>query len=322
MTTASTTASARPWLIRSEDRLSLAPAEQAAHAQADPARPRWHATAPWGWMNDPNGLSVWPGPDGEPLVHLFYQHNPHAPVHERIEWGHQYSADLVHWHDLPTAIRPSEGGPDAFGCWSGIVLADERVAADGTRTTVPTMVYSGASERATQTACLATALPEDPLLTHWVKHPGNPVIDAAPASTEGLVVPEMRDHSVWRENGRWFQVMGSGVPGAGGDDRQVGAALCFSSEDLRHWAYEGPLAVGDGDVDVTGTVWECPELVRLGETDILFVSAWHASRTLRSMWMRGSRNGTRMRIDVVGRSDLGENYFYAPNRCCCPTGGA
>ncbi|NDR52926.1 glycoside hydrolase family 32 protein [Actinomyces sp. 565] len=320
MTTASTTASARPWLIRSEDRLSLAPAEQAAHAQADPARPRWHATAPWGWMNDPNGLSVWPGPDGEPLVHLFYQHNPHAPVHERIEWGHQYSADLVHWHDLPTAIRPSEGGPDAFGCWSGIVLADERVAADGTRTTVPTMVYSGASERATQTACLATALPEDPLLTHWVKHPGNPVIDAAPASTEGLVVPEMRDHSVWRENGRWFQVMGSGVPGAGGDDRQVGAALCFSSEDLRHWAYEGPLAVGDGDVDATGTVWECPELVRLGETDILFVSAWHASRTLRSMWMRGSRNGTHMRIDVVGRSDLGENYFYAPQSVLLPDG--
>ncbi|WP_147680529.1 glycoside hydrolase family 32 protein [Actinomyces ruminicola] len=315
-----TSAPSRPWMVRSEDRLSLAPAEQAAHAQADPARPRWHVTPPWGWMNDPNGLSVWPGPDGAPLVHLFYQHNPHAPVHQRIEWGHQYSSDLVHWHDLPTAIRPGDDGPDAYGCWSGIVLADERTGPDGTATVVPTMLYSGASERDTQTACLATAVPGDPLLTHWVKHPGNPVIDAAPASTEGLVVPEMRDHSAWRENGRWYQVMGTGLPGAGEEGAQAGAALCFSSEDLRSWAYEGPLAVGDGDVTATGTVWECPELIRLGETDVLFVSAWHASRTLRSMWLRGRRVGTRMSIDAVGRSDLGENYFYAPQSVLLPDG--
>ncbi|MDO4900639.1 glycoside hydrolase family 32 protein [Actinomyces sp.] len=323
MNTASTTADAPPrpsWRVRPEDRLEIAPTEQAARAQADPARPRWHITPPWGWMNDPNGLSVWPGPDGEDLVHLFYQHNPHAPVHQHIEWGHQYSSDLVHWHDLPTAIRPGDGGADAYGCWSGVVLADERTAADGSPTTVPTMVYSGASEADTQTGCLATAVPGDPLLKHWVKYPGNPVIEAAPASTEGLVVPEMRDHSVWREDGRWYQVMGTGLPGAGREGAQAGAALCFSSEDLRSWRYEGPLAVGDGDVSVTGTVWECPELVRLGQTDILFVSAWHASRTLRSVWMRGRRTGTRMRLDVVGRSDLGENYFYAPQSVLLPDG--
>ncbi|SYZ33651.1 glycoside hydrolase family 32 protein [Propionibacterium australiense] len=310
----------QPWLVAPEDRVRLPSAEQAAHAQADPARPRWHVTPAWGWMNDPNGLSVWPGPDGGPLVHLFYQHNPCAPVHQRIEWGHQYSSDLIHWHDLPVALRPDDDGPDAYGCWSGIVLADERTLPDGSRTVVPTMLYSGASTRPTQTACLATAVPGDPLLTRWVKHPGNPVIDAAPASTGGLTVPEMRDHSAWREDGRWFQVMGAGLPGAGRGGAQAGAALCFSSDDLRSWSYEGPLAVGDGDAGGTGSVWECPELVRLGGTDVLFVSAWHASRTLRSMWMTGCRTGTRMSIDVTGRCDLGENYFYAPQSVLLPDG--
>ena len=300
-------------------RIEIPPAEQAARAAADPARPRWHVTAPWGWLNDPNGLSVWPGPDGGDLVHLFYQHNPRAPVHDLIEWGHQYSADLIHWTDLPVALEPGPDGPDALGCWSGVIVDDVRP--DGGH--VPTMVYSGAAGRSTQVCCLATAVPGDALLTRWVKDVANPVIDAAPAST-GLDLPEMRDHCVWRENGRWYQLMGSGIPGAGVDGAQGGAALCFSGEDLRNWTYEGPLAVGDGDVSTTGTVWECPDLVRLpgpgGEVDVLTVSAWHEEATMRSMWMTGRRTGTRMEVDLVGRCDLGENYFYAPQSLALPDG--
>lgn len=262
---------------------------------------------------------MWPGPDGGDLVHLFYQHNSRAPVHDLIEWGHQYSADLVHWTDLPVALKPGPDGPDALGCWSGVVVDD--VSPDGDH--VPTMVYSGAAGRSTQVCCLATAVPGDALLTRWVKDAANPVIDAAPAST-GLDLPEMRDHCVWRENGRWYQLMGSGIPGAGADGAQGGAALCFSGEDLRTWTYEGPLAVGDGDVSTTGTVWECPDLARLpgpgGEVDVLTVSAWHEEATMRSMWMTGRRTGTRMEVDLTGRCDLGENYFYAPQSLALPDG--
>lgn len=299
--------------------LEIAPIEQAGRAEADPTRPRWHVTPPWGWLNDPNGLSIWPGPDGDDLIHLFYQHNSRAPLHELIEWGHQYSRDFIHWTDLPVALEPGPEGPDAAGCWSGVVVEDLRP--DGTR--VPTMVYSGASDRSTQTCCLATADPADPLLTRWVKDPANPVIDAAPASV-GLDLPQMRDHCVWREEGRWYQIMGAGLPGAGAHGGPGGAVLCFSSPDLRHWRYEGPLAVGDGDVDATGTVWECPELARLdgprGPVDVLCISAWHEERTLRSMWMTGRRTGTRMEVGLTGRSDLGENYFYAPQSLTLPDG--
>ena len=41
---------------------------------------------------------------------------------------------------------------------------------------------------------------------------------------------------------------------------------------------------------------------------------------MRSMWMTGRRTGTRMEVDLVGRCDLGENYFYAPQSLALPDG--
>ncbi|EEH65157.1 glycosyl hydrolase family 32 [Actinomyces urogenitalis DSM 15434] len=299
--------------------LEIDRAQMRERSLTDPLRPLWHITPPWGWLNDPNGLLVHPGPDGQDILHVFYQHNSHAPVHELIEWGHQWSDDLVHWHDLPVALTPGPAGADALGCWSGVIVEDER--SDGRR--VPTMVYSGHDGGPTQNCCVAVAREGDPLLRSWDKDVANPVIESAPQSV-GADLPEMRDHTVWREAGRWYQVMGSGLPGQGKDGAQGGAALCFSSPDLREWTYEGPLAVGDGDVSATGTIWECPDLMRLegpdGEVDVLTVAAWHQGDTMRSMWMVGQREGTRMTIERTGRMDLGENYFYAPQSLRLPDG--
>ncbi|PFG15518.1 beta-fructofuranosidase [Propionicimonas paludicola] len=262
----------------------------------DPHRPGFHLTAPQGWLNDPNGLCQWDG-----VFHLFYQYNPDAPVHNQIHWGHVTSTDLVHWRDEPIALAPSSG-PDAQGCWSGVLVDD-----DGT----PTLVYSGhtPSARPTQTCCIAVGTPE---LATWEKLPDNPVIDGPPP---GLQVTEFRDHTVWREDGQWHQAMGSGLVGRGG------ALLHFLSPDLRQWTYQGPLVTADGlptGGPFSGTTWECPDLFVLPTTEgepwhILVFSAWDYGRTLYPLYLVGHLVDGSFIADAAPRHlDLGLRHFYAP----------
>lgn len=274
---------------------TIVPAELIARAAVDPHRPAYHFTAPGGWLNDPNGLTQH---DGE--YHLFYQFNPYAPVHHRIHWGHAVSTDLVHWRDLPIALTPSDG-PDVDGCWSGVLVYD-----GGT----PTIVYSGRhGDR--ELPCVATGTPD---LVEWTKDAGNPVIAAPPA---GVDITAFRDHCVWREGGRWRQLIGSGIRGQGG------TAFLYESPDLREWTYLGPLLIGDssaGDAtapDWTGTMWECVDLFRIGgedpaRRDVLVFSAWDEGVTHHPLYWSGRYEGDRFTPDALHRLDLGERYFYAP----------
>jgi len=217
----------------------------------DPQRPRYHLTSPANWLNDPNGLIVW-----NDQYHVFYQYNPGGPFHETLHWGHAVSDDLVTWRDEPVALSPTLDGPDRDGCWSGCAVDD-----DGT----PTILYTGGNGRR-QLPCLATT--DDPGLRSWQKHADNPIIEEPPAELAILETEhweaEFRDHCVWRANGCWHQIIGSGVEDVGG------AALLYRSEDLRSWEYVGPILVGDWEK--SGTVWECPELLDLGEKQLLHVS--------------------------------------------------
>ncbi|GHJ91589.1 glycosyl hydrolase family 32 [Streptomyces sp. NE5-10] len=266
----------------------------AARASRDPHRPRYHFTSPGGWLNDPNGLTHWNG-----VYHLFYQYNPLAPAHHRIHWGHATSTDLVTWTDEPVALVPGATGPDRDGCWSGVLVDDGGV---------PTLVYSGRhGDR--ELPCVATGTPD---LRHWTKDPANPVIAAPP---EGLDLTAYRDHCVWKEDGRWRQLVGSGVRGRGG------TALLYDSEDLRTWRYVGPLLTGDasdgraGDPDWTGTMWECVDLFRIGEgdgTDVLAFSAWDEGTTHHPLYWTGRYEGDRFTPTALHRLDYGRNHFYAP----------
>ena len=183
-------------------------------------------------MNDPNGLIQWQG-----RFHLLYQYNPFAAVWGDMHWGHAVSDDLVHWRDLPIALAPSPGTVDEYGVFSGCA-----VDADG----VPTVLYTGVrnppGQPRTERPCLATSRDDD--LVTWDKHPGNPVIASPPP---GLDVVGFRDHGVWREDGTWYQVIGSGIRDVGG------TVLLYRSRDLVHWEYVHQIATGDR-AD-TGDIW-------------------------------------------------------------------
>ena len=150
-------------------------------------------------------------------------------------------------------------------------------------------------------------------LRAWTPVEENPVIAATPPDVD---VTAFRDHCVWREDGRWRQLVGSGIRGRGG------AAFLYESADLRTWDYVGPLVVGDasigaqGDLDWTGTMWECVDLFRLSDheaaTDVLVFSAWHEEVTHHPLYWTGAYEGDAFTPHRLGRLDYGGRYFYAP----------
>lgn len=82
-------------------------------------RPKYHFTANYGWMNDPNGLIYQDG-----IYHLYYQHDPVDADGFNMSWGHAISTDLLHWTYKDVVLLPEEGG---MIC-SGSAMANEHGA--------------------------------------------------------------------------------------------------------------------------------------------------------------------------------------------------
>jgi beta-fructofuranosidase len=250
----------------------------------DPQRPKYHLLPRANWMSGPNAPIYWRG-----RYHMFYQHNPHAPVWGNLHWGHAVSPDMLHWRHLPIALGPVKGGPDKDGVWSGCAVVN-----NGT----PTVVYTATMP---ETQCLATSHTSE--LTAWRRHEGNPVLAKRP---EGVELTGFRDPCVWHDDGTWYMALGSGFRGVGG------AVLLYRSPDLIDWTYLHPLFAGKLDPAVTaknpvatGEMWECPTLFRLGDKHVLFVSTQGGT----PYWVGEYKDFT-FTPDHEGRLDTGA--YYAP----------
>ena len=95
-------------------------------------KPVFHVTPPVGWLNDPNGFSVFQG-----KVHLFYQYHPYSDAWGPMHWGHSVSEDFVEWRELPAALAP-DTEYDAAGCFSGSAIETEEGHA---------LIYTGVMEK-------------------------------------------------------------------------------------------------------------------------------------------------------------------------------
>ena len=79
-------------------------------------KPKLHFTAPYHWINDPNGLIYYKG-----NYHIFYQHFPYDNRWGTMHWGHAITKDFVHFEHLPIALYPSKDF-DRNGCFSGSAI--------------------------------------------------------------------------------------------------------------------------------------------------------------------------------------------------------
>lgn len=273
----------------------------------DPAFPRFHPRPAQGWINDPNGLSYIDG-----RYHVFFQYNPDSARHGAICWGHLSSPDLVHWDEEPVALRPQPGGPDALGCWSGVVTDDGGV---------PTAAYSGVDTVGGHSrVVLARA---DRTLRSWTQ--GGHIAAEVPPDPQ---VTAVRDPFLFSFQGRRFALQGAGL--ASGH----AAVLLYSVEDLHRWRYEGiwfstqdPLAARH----LPAEIWECPQLVRVpdssgAETWLMMASLWLAADQHDHPngvgYLLGSLvpNGSGLPAFTPasgGKADLGRE-FYAPQLLALP----
>lgn len=273
----------------------------------DPAFPRFHPRPAQGWINDPNGLSYEAG-----RYHVFFQYNPDSARHRNICWGHLSSPDLVRWDEEPVALRPQPGGPDALGCWSGVVTDDGGV---------PTAAYSGVDTPGGHSRVVLARADES--LRSWTQD-GHIAAEIPPDPR----VTAVRDPFLFSFQGRRFALQGAGL------DSGHAAVLLYSVEDLRRWRYEGiwlstedPLAARH----MPAEIWECPQLVRVpdssgAETWLLMASLWlgtddhdHPNGVgylLGSLAPDGSGLPV-FRPSAGGKADLGRE-FYAPQILALP----
>ena len=264
----------------------------------DEERPDFHLSPRVGWMNDPNGFSVYQG-----KYHIFYQYHPYNTQWGPMHWGHAVSDDFLHWENLPVAIAP-DMPYDKDGCFSGSAVELD----DGRHLLMYTGVKRERGEdgimRDFQTQCVAVG---DGV--NYVKYEGNPVLTGADVPA-GFSVNDFRDPKIFRNaDGTFGCVVGNRT------EDGSGAILLYKSPDGFKWEFD---SIVDRSYNEFGRMWECPDMFHLDGQDVIITSPqdmcalgleFHSGNGTLAL-MGQMENGKYLR-DNVQAIDYGLD-FYAP----------
>lgn len=180
--------------------------------------------------------------------HVFYLHAPQTPDdpdrrHFAATVGHAVSTDLKSWTVLPDALGPGPPGTwDDMATWTGCVVADP---AGGWA-----MLYTGVGSRE-QGLVQRIGLARSDDMQRWVKHPRNPILEAAPRWYEQLDLDVWFDQA-WRdpwvvddpENGLFHAFVTA--RSSHGSPRSRGVIGHATSPDLVTWEVRAPLHTPQG----------------------------------------------------------------------------
>jgi beta-fructofuranosidase len=206
-------------------------------------KPLYHLSAPFGWINDPNGFCFYGGE-----WHLFYQYNPYSSKWGRMHWGHAKSENLCEWKHLPIALYP-DGANDFFlGCFSGSAIVAEGVLY---------LMYTGVPFFK-QHQLLAES--EDGVNFRKIKKPVIPIKNRPPHS--GAFA--FRDPKMLASDGSVYAVIGASYK----KGRQI---ALYKSDGLTEWKYIG----SPKKENFSKGIFECPDLIRTKSGDILIYSVMY-----------------------------------------------
>ena len=266
--------------------------EERVHLEigADPYRPSYHFSPPYGWVQDPHPF-FWKG-----RYHLFYQYDPKGVGRFCCEahWGHAVSKDLLHWDYLPIVLSPGESGPDRNGCWSGSVIVNNGV---------PFIIYSGLVRRSLEledrvsclSQCLATGTKN---LMHWKKHPENPILSEPPEAYKGML-NAWHDPHVWREGENWYMLLAGGYRDGSG-----GLVLLYRSSDLFNWEYLHSFCEGKRP----GERWLVPDFFPLGDPQTRSRKFMLLYSEKTTQYQMGSYRDQHFYPETEGRVDYGPQF--------------
>ena len=270
------------------------------------SRPVYHLSSPMGWMNDPNGFSVYKND-----YHLFFQYHPFSNVWGPMHWGHCKSKDFIKWEYLPIAMAPDQSY-DEGGCYSGSAIqeGEEHILF---YTGVIDHYLDDGSHDYRQVQCMAKG---DGI--NYQKYEGNPVITGLDIP-EGSSIQDFRDPKIWKEGNSYYLIAGS--RGADG----YGQVLLFQSNNLKKWKFLTVLDKSNGEY---GKMWECPDFFSLQEKQILLVSpqnmrakGYECHNGNNSMFVYGHYDNTtyQFKREKISSADYGLD-FYAPQTLLTPDG--
>ena len=173
----------------------------------------------------------------EGVCHLFHMMPPVI--------AHHVSRDLIHWEPCPIVVAPGqEGEPDSLNNATGCVIEHEGRFF---------LFYTG-----NQNVCLATS--DD--LNHWVKHPGNPVVQG---DNRRYKTVNFRDPFVFfhKPERCWWMLFGTQTMDQ--PSQRAGCVGLAKSKDLFQWEFCPPLWEPG-----IGPHADCPQLIRHAKRWILF----------------------------------------------------
>ena len=269
-------------LIRSGDKI---PDLQPPYDEA--LRPQLRFSQRRGWNNDPNGMTWY---DGE--YHLFWQSNPAGWQWANMYWGHAVSRDLVHWEELPHAIRP-QGGQLAPAQMHPAMIAAKAFSGSGNVDSLNTAGLQTGSEKPIVLVYTDYGGDGEGLVYSndrgrtWKCYEHNPIL---PATRE---VGGNDSKLIWYEPGKHWVLVHFMTRGYRG-------FRFFTSPDLKTWTQTGELP----------NFSECPELFEIpvaGDPSNTRWILWGSD----AKYLVGKFDGRNFTPESPGKKQLHWGAYYA-----------